>query len=141
VPDSGFGQEEVGLASRQLVSRALFGTLVTLQTEAMPGRTQFEGFPYGSVASFADAVPSTGMPILLLSQLERNIINWESDPRCTLAIQDPVTNGSEPMMMPRTTLFGSLVPASPPRARPTSPSTPSPPCGSTSPTLRSTPST
>lgn len=109
VPDTQFGQEEVGLASRQLVNRATYGTLVTLQSEVMVGREQFAGFPYGSVASFADDEPSTGHPILLLSQLERNVINWEDDARCTLAIQDPPTNGSEPMMQPRTTLFGTLV--------------------------------
>lgn len=109
VPQTTFGQEEVGMASRELVNTATFATLVTLQSEVMVGREQFAGFPYGSVASFADTEPSTGMPILLLSTLERNVINWEDDARCTLAIQNPPTNASEPMMERRTTLFGTLV--------------------------------
>jgi hypothetical protein len=32
----------------------------------------------------------SGYPLLLLSQLERNIINYNADPRCTLAVQWPV---------------------------------------------------
>jgi putative heme iron utilization protein len=63
---------------------------------------------YGSVADFADEVPSTGRPLLLLSTLERNIVNLAKDPRASLAIRTPDVNCSDMMTCPRVTLFGTL---------------------------------
>lgn len=67
-----------------------------------------EGYPYGSVASYADTEPSTGQPILLLSYLERNIINYKMDGRCSLSLEPTPTDLSEPMMDPRMTIMGTL---------------------------------
>ena len=75
----------------------------------------------GSVASFADEVPPSGQPLILLSALERNIINVASDPRCSLAVHQLPAAGSnssscapsaeyEPMATERVTLLGTLVP-------------------------------
>jgi hypothetical protein len=43
-----------------LVNLTSYGTLITVQ-DGTPGvpDPKFKGFPYGSVASFADEVPST----------------------------------------------------------------------------------
>jgi len=113
VPQNTFGQEEVGLGARQMVNTCTFGTLITLQT-GIPGQQdpKYQGFPFGSVASFADQEPSNGKPLLLLSQLERNIINFNDDARCSLAIQTPVEDlqGTDPMAAPRMTLLGTLLP-------------------------------
>jgi hypothetical protein len=113
VPKNTFGEEEVGLTARQLVNTCTFGTLVTLQT-GVPGQqdSKYAGFPFGSVASFADQEPSNGKPLLLLSQLERNVINYNDDSRCSLAVQTPVEQleGNDPMAAPRMTLLGTLIP-------------------------------
>lgn len=54
----------------------------------------------------------SGQPILLLSQLERNIINWSMDQRCSLTVHAnvQVNATSDPMSSPRTTLMGTLIP-------------------------------
>jgi hypothetical protein len=113
IPSNTFGQEEVGLGARQLVNTCTFGTLITLQS-GIPGQQdpKYAGFPFGSVASFADQDPSNGKPLLLLSQLERNVINFNDDARCSLAIQTPVEQlgDTDPMAAPRMTLLGTLIP-------------------------------
>ena len=107
--NSTFGPEEVGGGARQLVAAARQGTLVTIQSEPLAGgRAILAGWPYGSVADYAD--DGRGRPLLLLSQLERNIINLGSDPRCSLAIHTPTewANFTDADAEPRTTLFGHL---------------------------------
>ena len=41
-------------------------------------------YPYGSVADIADEEPSTGRPLILLSDLERNVINMKENPRVSI---------------------------------------------------------
>jgi len=93
-----------------MVMEGSIGTLITFQSEAAGSPSVF-AIPYGSVADFADTDPSTGAPYLLLSDLERNIINWNSNPGCSLSIHTPI-NESDPdqdaMTLPRTTLVGTL---------------------------------
>eukprot|EP00039_Didymoeca_costata_P030359 m.29179 g.29179 ORF g.29179 m.29179 type:complete len:351 (-) comp8072_c0_seq1:45-1097(-) len=112
LPSGVTGAEETGKAARILVNQASVGTLVTMQTEGA-GNPGVSMIPYGSVASFADSVPSTGSPILLLSSLERNVINLQGYAKCSLAIPQPVANNTpsntyEPMATARTTLLGHL---------------------------------
>jgi hypothetical protein len=91
------------------------GDLATVQSDAA-GAVGTENYPFASVASFADEDPSTGRPLLLLSTLERNVINMEENSRVTLAIHETPQGNCEPseeyepMSSPRTTLFGTLIP-------------------------------
>ena len=62
--NSTFGREEAGGGARRLVTAARQATLVTLQTERSAGAFGFSGWPYGSVADYAD--DGTGRPLLLL---------------------------------------------------------------------------
>ena len=108
-PPTRFGCEEVGGGARELISSTAHGTLITLQTEVAAGsRLVTAGWPYGSVADFADEVPSTGRPLLLLSTLERNVVNFQTNNRVSLAIRTPDQNCTDMMTCPRTTLFGTL---------------------------------
>lgn len=108
VPANVFGDEERGAASRGLIQLATAGDLVTLNVADGAGAAGSAGFPYGSVASYVDG--GDGRPLILLSKLERNIINQEEDPRCSLSVHYPeaLTNGTDPMAAPRTTLLGTL---------------------------------
>jgi hypothetical protein len=115
VPLTPVGEEEEGVGARHLVAQTTVGTLSTIQTETAGG-VNSGGFPFGSVASFADEVPSTGQPLILLSTLERNVINLEAEARCSLSVHAlPAQNCTpsaayEPMATARTTLLGYLVP-------------------------------
>ena len=109
VPLTRFGCEEVGGGARELLSRTQHGTLITLQSEEAAGsRLVSPGWPYGSVADYADELPASGRPLLLLSTLERNVVNFQSDSRVSLAIRTPDANCTDMMTCPRTTLFGTL---------------------------------
>jgi len=109
VPRTRFGCEEVGGGAREMVRDSIFGTLITVQTQVAAGSQEIDaGWPYGSVADFADEAPSTGRPLLLLSTLERNVVNLQGNPRASLAIRTPDMNCTDQMTCPRTTLFGTL---------------------------------
>ncbi len=110
VPRTSFGDEEVGMGARALMAAAMHGTLITIQSEASAGARGLTGWPYGSVADYADEIPSSGRPLLLLSKLERNVINLKSDGRASLEIHTPstVANYTDAMMEPRATLLGRL---------------------------------
>jgi len=108
MPSTGFGDDQRGVSARSLVKLAAVGTLATLNVKDGSGAAGTAGFPYASVAGFADF--GDGRPVVLLSQLERNVINQESDPRCSLAIPYPesLMNGTDVMASPRVTLMGRL---------------------------------
>lgn len=109
IPLNSFGEQESGLSARQMVASCSVGSLISLQTEVNAGAPGMEGFPYGSVADFADEIPSSGSPLLLLSKLERNIVNMESDNRVSLAIFPlPTDPDYDPMVHSCITLMGSL---------------------------------
>lgn len=115
VPLNDFGREESGALSRELVSSAYFGTLSTIQTQAA-GNPSVANYPYGSVADVADEEPSTGRPLMLLSALERNMINAEATPQVSLHVFTTPATAAElkrpalfdVMTKPRTTLLGEL---------------------------------
>lgn len=109
IPSSAFGSEEAGFAARDFVQTYSVGVLATLQVDA-PGRQGLGEWPYASVADYADEQPSTGRPLVLLSKLERNIVNTKAVPKCSLAIHTPADNETDPMAAPRVTLLGSLTP-------------------------------
>jgi len=117
-PDTDFGREESGLQTRMLVNQALTGHLGTIQTEAA-GAASIHDWPYSTVVDIGDcdtaiagAPQGSGAPFLLLSSMERSIINWKVIPKCSLSIQLPYTisNDTDAMMFPRTTLMGNLIP-------------------------------
>ncbi len=68
IPNNEFGLEETGWSARQMIYNGSVGVLITIQSQAQAGGPGMQGYPYGSVADFADEVPSTGKPLLLLSQ-------------------------------------------------------------------------
>lgn len=112
IPDTTFGYEESGELSRDLVSSSFYGTLSTWQSQAAGG---VYNFPYGSVADTAD--DGSGQPFMLLSNLERSVINLNTFPPCSLHIITLPNSTFElnhpeyfdVMTKPRTTLLGHLV--------------------------------
>lgn len=115
IPSNEFGYEESGQLSRAMVRDGYYGTLSTFQTQAA-GSSQVANVPYGSVADFVD--DGFGQPLILLSNLERNVINLQTIPMCSLAINSQPNSTFEfshpelfdVMTQPRTTLLGKLVP-------------------------------
>lgn len=83
IPDSAFGEEESGKLSRGLVFDSYYGTLSTIQSQAA-GATGVKDFPFGSVADIADEEPSSGRPLVLLSDLERNVVNMKENPKVSI---------------------------------------------------------
>jgi len=120
-PATDFGRDESGLSARLLVNQADTGHLITIQSEKA-GSLNVHNWPYGSIVDMADSakhIPGapfpSGAPFLLLSGLERSIINWKTEPKCSLSIQLPVSppnDTTDAMMYPRVTLMGTLVPVS-----------------------------
>jgi len=108
-PSNAFGLDECGLSARQLVNLATFGALTTVLTKTTEGGLPMNAFPFSSVASYADTNPSTGRPILLLTDVERNVIDWSVDSRCSLSIQQPPTKDSEAVELARVTLMGTMI--------------------------------
>jgi hypothetical protein len=115
IPDTSFGYEESGRLSRELVKNAYYATLSTWQSEAA-GAANSANFPYGSVADLAD--DGHGQPLVLLSNLERSVINFMTYPSCSLHFISSANTTLElrhpeyydVMTKPRTTLLGRLVP-------------------------------
>lgn len=107
-PDTTFGAEMKGIGARYLVSNMTVGSLATLNIADGAGAAGTEGFPHPSVTSFADF--GDGRPLILLSGLERNIINQKITRHCALEIHDVdmIAQGMEPMMVPRVSIYGHL---------------------------------
>jgi hypothetical protein len=115
IPDSVFGREESGELSREIVMSSFYGTLSTIQSEGA-GNPGIVNYPYGSVADIADEEPSSGRPLLLLSDLERNVENMKTNPLVSLhliTLPETIAQFTHPehydiMTKPRTTLMGQL---------------------------------
>jgi hypothetical protein len=115
IPDNAFGKEESGELSRELVRASYYATLSTIQSQAAGNPAVFN-YPFGSVADVADEEPSSGRPLLLLSELERNVMNLEENPVCSLhfvTLPSTIEQFKHPeyydiMTKPRTTLLGKL---------------------------------
>jgi hypothetical protein len=85
---------------RTLVAAAGRGALSTLAVEP-------EGYPYGSVASFA--VDDRGDPLFFVSRMAEHTQNALRDPRASLLAAEPVPEGADPLASGRVTLLGELV--------------------------------
>ena len=84
---------------RTLVAGQSRGTLCTLATDP-------EGYPYGSVASYALDVD--GNPLLFVSRMAEHTQNALRDPRASLLASEPVPEGADPLASGRVTLVGLL---------------------------------
>lgn len=85
--------------ARTLVADAARGTLCTLTSD---------GYPYGSMLSFAD--DPLGAPVLLMSEMAEHTINARQDGRASLLVAADVVEGADPLSAPRLTLVGQLQP-------------------------------
>lgn len=85
------------------------GFMATLQTEENAGLWgMVPGFPFTTVCSYADTVPSSGRLILLLTDSERSVINWKMNNQMSFGVAQAFDPVHEPMMEPRLTLLGSM---------------------------------
>ena len=101
LPDSGPPPPEPTHAERcrTLVAGANRGSLSTLAADP-------EGYPYGSVASFA--LDDAGNPLFLVSLMAEHTQNALRDPRASLLVTEPVPEGTDPLASGRATLLGEL---------------------------------
>ena len=83
--------------ARTLVAGARQATLCTLTAE---------GYPYGSVVSYA--VDDAGLPLLLISELAEHTVNARADDRVSLLVTAPTARQSDPLGSARLTLLGRL---------------------------------
>ena len=84
---------------RTLVSSQARGTLCTLAADP-------EGYPYGSVASYA--LDDDGNPLFFVSLMAEHTQNAIRDPRASLLAAEPVPEGADPLASGRATLLGEL---------------------------------
>jgi len=94
---------------RTLVASATRGSLSTLAADP-------EGFPYGSVASYA--LDDGGNPLFFVSLMAEHTQNAIRDPRASLLVTEPVPEGADPLATGRVTLMGPMS-AVPDEDRPT----------------------
>ena len=83
--------------ARTLVAGARQATLCTLTAE---------GYPYGSVVSYA--VDDAGLPLLLISELAEHTVNARADDRVSMLVTAPTARQSDPLGSARLTLLGRL---------------------------------
>jgi putative heme iron utilization protein len=100
-PDTGAPPPEPTHAERcrTLVAGANRGSLSTLAADP-------EGYPYGSVASYA--LDDAGNPLFLVSLMAEHTQNALRDPRASLLVTEPVPEGTDPLASGRATLLGEL---------------------------------
>jgi putative heme iron utilization protein len=65
-----------------------------------------EGYPYGSVASYA--LDRRGDPLFFVSLMAEHTQNAIRDPRSSLLVTEPVPEGADPLASGRVTLLGLL---------------------------------
>jgi hypothetical protein len=82
-----------------LVAAASRGALSTLAADP-------EGYPYGSVASYA--LDDAGNPLFFVSLMAEHTQNAIRDPRASLLVTEPVPDGADPLASGRATLLGQL---------------------------------
>ena len=66
-----------------------------------------EGYPYGSVASYA--LDERGDPLFFVSLMAEHTQNAIRDPRASLLVTEPVPEGADPLASGRATLLGQLI--------------------------------
>ena len=84
---------------RTLVTSATRGSLCTVAVDP-------EGYPYGSVASYA--LDDGGNPLFFVSLMAEHTQNAIRDPRASLLVTEPVPEGADPLASGRVTLLGLL---------------------------------
>ncbi|HUF31867.1 MAG TPA: DUF2470 domain-containing protein [Acidimicrobiales bacterium] len=84
---------------RTLVASQSRGALCTLASAP-------EGYPYGSVASYA--LDAAGDPLFFVSLMAEHTQNAIRDPRASLLVAEPVPDGADPLASGRATLLGDL---------------------------------
>ena len=84
---------------RTLVASATRGSFCTLAVDP-------EGYPYGSVASYA--LDDEGNPLFFFSLMAEHTQNASRDPRSSLLVTEPVPEGTDPLACGRVTLLGTL---------------------------------
>lgn len=84
---------------RTLVAFSNRGSLCTLAADP-------EGYPYGSVASYA--LDDAGNPLFFVSLMAEHTQNAIRDPRASLLVAEPVPDGTDPLASGRATLLGPL---------------------------------
>ncbi|GES77869.1 pyridoxamine 5'-phosphate oxidase-domain-containing protein [Rhizophagus clarus] len=105
-----FGESErdAAIISRNLVKEFGIGTLVTIMNNHE--KEDVQGYPFGLLDYFTDDCPSTGNPLLLLSDWQKNIQNARSNSwKASLMIRKLGKNDTFfPVAEPRLNLFGHL---------------------------------
>ena len=96
VPEPTFAER-----ARTLVYLGRIGSLSTLSRKQ-------PGFPFGSVMPYG--LDGHGRPIFLISTMAMHTQNLQADPRASLLVSQPDTDG-EPLGASRVTLVGNVLPA------------------------------
>ena len=83
--------------ARTLVERETRGSLATLTDD---------GYPYGSVVSYA--VDTSGNPILLVSEMAEHTVNVRGNPKASLLLATNSGSDGDPLSTARLTLVGQM---------------------------------
>src|SRR5262245_61912652 len=84
---------------KTLVASETRGALSTIATQPA-------GYPYGSVASYG--LDERGNPLLFVSTMAEHTQNALRDPRASLLVAEPVSEGADPLASGRVTLMGEM---------------------------------
>jgi hypothetical protein len=87
-----------GEEARTLVAAATSGSLASLSED---------GTPWASIVTFG--ATGAGEPVLVVSTMAEHTRNLEREPRCSIAIAEPVPDGEDPLDRARTTLAGHVI--------------------------------
>ncbi len=81
-------------------------TLLVRQTRATLSTLTPDGYPYGSVVSFA--VADDGGPVVLVSDMAEHTVNARRDQRASMLVAEPATGAGDPLSAARCTLVGRM---------------------------------
>jgi hypothetical protein len=87
-----------GEEARTLVAAARSGSLATLSAD---------GTPWASIVTFG--ATDAGEPVLVVSTMAEHTRNLAREPRCSIAIAEPVPDGEDPLDRARITLAGHVI--------------------------------
>lgn len=81
-------------------------TLLARQTRATLSTLTHDGYPYGSVVSYA--VADEGAPVVLVSDMAEHTVNARRDQRASMLVAEPETGAGDPLSAARCTLVGRM---------------------------------
>jgi heme iron utilization protein len=87
-----------GEEARTLVAAASSGSLASLSED---------GTPWASIVTFGTT--NAGEPVLVVSTMAEHTRNLAREPRCSIAIAEPVPEGDDPLDRARITLAGHVI--------------------------------